>query len=72
MIERFYSDLVSDDEVIRDSEGVEADSIEQAVAEAGRVIFEMREVNELPVNAMDWELRIRDEAGSLLTSIRLG
>ena len=36
------------------------------------MIFEMREVNELPVNAMDWELRIRDEAGSLLTSIRLG
>ena len=71
MVQRFYSDLVSEAETIRDDEGVEADSIEQATQEARRTIAEMRDANELPTNAAAWRLQIRDSRGGVLGNISL-
>ena len=60
---RFHFDLVSDDILIRDEIGIEADSLEQAVADAGAVIAETRANDELPTDGTAWELVVRDTFG---------
>ena len=71
MVQRFYSDLVSEAEIIRDAEGVEADSIEQARFEARRTIADMKDANELPASTGNWRLQIRDARGCVVETIRL-
>ena len=68
----FYFDLVSENRTVKDDEGVEADSLEQAVTEARRVISEMQACNDLPHDADAWQIQIRDDDGFVLRSIRLG
>lgn len=66
MVERFYFDIENGEELIRDEEGVEADSVEQALDEARSVIQEM--ASELtPANHDEtWTLIVRDASGSLV------
>ncbi|MCJ2122062.1 DUF6894 family protein [Methylobacterium sp. J-077] len=66
MPERFYFDIENGKESIRDAEGVEADSAEEAVAEARSVIREM--ADELTAADPDeaWTLIVKDEAGAVL------
>ena len=72
MARRFYFDLVSDVDAIPDSAGIEAAGIEQAFSEANATLSQMRASGELPDGAEDWQMVIRDEAGAVLRSIRLG
>lgn len=62
MAARFYFDLVSEDDVIRDEIGVDAGSPEEVAAEARAVIATM-DRDELPVAAGEWHLVIRGEDG---------
>ncbi|KST58960.1 hypothetical protein AO398_19730 [Methylobacterium sp. GXS13] len=64
MPERFYFDIENGRESIRDEEGVEADSLETALAEARSVIREM--ADELAASDPDaiWTLVVRDASGS--------
>jgi hypothetical protein len=67
-----HFDLIAQDEVILDRQGIEVADLDQAAEEVLSVIREMRD--EDPAAARDWtgcELRITDESGVLLTSIAL-
>jgi hypothetical protein len=68
---RYHFDLESRHEVIRDDQGVVADSLEQAVEQAALGVEEMRASGELPAAAGDWFIVIRDETGRELTRIRV-
>ncbi|MGT2481640.1 DUF6894 family protein [Methylobacterium oryzae CBMB20] len=63
MSERFYFDLESGEETIRDDDGVEVGSLEEAMAEARSVIAEM--ADEVCASDPDrsWSLVVRDAAG---------
>lgn len=61
--ERFYFDVEDGHDRIRDDVGVEAASLEEALAEARSVIEEMAaSVN----TGTSWTLVVRDEAGSVV------
>lgn len=60
---RFHFDLVSGDVLIRDEVGIEADSLEQAVADADAVIAETRAGDDLPMDGSVWQLVVRDAFG---------
>jgi hypothetical protein len=64
--ERFYFDIENGEGSIRDEEGVEAASVEQALDEARSVIREM--AAELTAANPDetWTLIVRDASGSLV------
>lgn len=72
MARRFYFDLVSEIDAIPDGAGIEAAGIDQAVSEANATLSQMRASGELPDGVEDWQMVIRDEAGAVLRSIRLG
>lgn len=65
MPERYHFDLEDGLETMRDRDGVEADSAEQAVEQALTVIEEMRESGEIGT-VRGWELVIRDARGSAI------
>ncbi|MHB2210928.1 DUF6894 family protein [Methylobacterium sp. CM6257] len=64
MLRRFYFDFEDGQETIRDDEGVEAEDLEQALADARSVIREM--AGEVAANdpGEAWALVVRDETGS--------
>ncbi|MGH1571254.1 DUF6894 family protein [Methylobacterium sp. P31] len=64
MSRRFYFDFEDGQETIRDDEGVEADTLEQALSDARSVIREM--AGEVAANdpGEAWALVVRDETGS--------
>lgn len=63
---RFFFDLCSGAEIIRDEVGVEAEDLGQALAVAQSVVAEMaEEVTEADPNRR-WTLMVRDRAGSVL------
>ena len=66
MAERFYFDIENGEASIRDEEGVEAASVEQALDDARSVIREM--AAELTAGNPDetWTLIVRDASGSLV------
>lgn len=65
MPERFYFDIENGTESIRDEEGVEAGSLEEALGEARLVIREM--ADELAADPDEtWTLIVRDGAGSVV------
>lgn len=66
---RFYFDLTDGQQVIDDVEGREADSFDQALAQARSAVEEMRADGELEDCEYGWRLLIRDEKGSVLTTI---
>lgn len=66
MPERFYFDIENGKESIRDEEGVEADSVEEALGEARSVIREMAEDLAAADPDGTWSLIVRDGAGSVV------
>lgn len=71
MAQRYFFNLVGPARAIEDPTGVEADTPDQAEAEARAVIAEMRLSGDLPLLEEDWQLEIRDGAGRLVRSISL-
>ncbi|KMO10850.1 DUF6894 family protein [Methylobacterium platani] len=71
MPQRYFFNLVGPASAIEDPTGVEADTPDQAEAEARAVIAEMRAGGSLPVLGPGWHLEIRDAAGRLMRSIPL-
>lgn len=69
MLQRFYFDLKEGFSFIRDHEGVEARSLEQAIKEARVVIEEMRDSGGLCEAEKGWVLVIRDGAGDTLMTL---
>lgn len=68
---RFFFDLVCENEIIRDSEGVEAKDLEQALSEARSIVAEMvDDVNEINSGRF-WSLIVRDETGSTVGCIEI-
>lgn len=69
LAERFYFDIENGTEIICDGEGVEAESLEEALEEARGVIREM--ANEVIDGRRDeqWVLVVRDAGGSLVGRI---
>ena len=63
MSQRFHFDLTDGDEIIRDDEGVEASSHDEAIAEAQAALNEMRGTEEAVALEDGWRLVIRDESG---------
>ncbi|KMO41109.1 hypothetical protein VQ03_13375 [Methylobacterium tarhaniae] len=72
MPQRYFFNLVGPASAIEDPTGVEADTPDQAEAEARAVIGEMRTAGDLPILGGGWQLEIRDGAGRLVRSIPLG
>ncbi|TNC14360.1 hypothetical protein FF100_09345 [Methylobacterium terricola] len=72
MPQRYFFNLVGPARAIEDPTGVEADTPDQAEAEARAVIAEMRASGDLPLLGPGWQLEIRDGAGRLVRSIPLG
>ena len=70
MPERYHFDLEDGLETMRDRDGVEADSAEQAVEQALTVIEEMRESGNIG-DVRGWELVIRDARGSVIRRLSL-
>ncbi|MCJ2123841.1 hypothetical protein MKL11_14990 [Methylobacterium sp. J-077] len=67
MPERFYFDVENGRERIRDEAGVEAESLEEALAEARSVIEEMAaSVSGTAAAGASWTLVVRDAAGSVV------
>ncbi len=71
MAQRYFFNLVGPARAIEDPTGVEADTPDQAEAEARAVIAEMRLSGDLPLLGAGWQLEIRDGAGRLMRSIPL-
>ncbi|WP_233386047.1 DUF6894 family protein [Methylobacterium sp. C25] len=59
---RFYFDMVRDDEVVRDEDGVEADDLDDVTKQAALCVEEMKAAGEL-ANGGGWCVVIRDETG---------
>lgn len=72
MVARFFFDLVSDEEVIRDNVGVEAQDLNQALDVARSIITEMaEEIAETHPDGL-WELVVRDDRGSIVGHLLIG
>lgn len=72
MLRRFYFDVGNDQEAIRDEEGVQAEDLKQALADAYDVISEMAD----DLGAADlnnsWTLIVRDETGLMVAHVPIG
>ena len=66
---RFFFDLTDDQNLLRDEEGVEADSLADATAQAKFVIAEMSRSGELEPGVRHWKMFIRSTDGAELLSI---
>ncbi|MGH1590444.1 DUF6894 family protein [Methylobacterium phyllosphaerae] len=63
MPERFYFDVENAEETIRDEDGVEVGSLEEALAEARSVIAEMADEICAADPSRFWSLVVRDTSG---------
>lgn len=63
MTTRFYFDLKNGQEILRDVEGVDANSPDEAIKAAQSVLDEMRGNDEPQQQETGWQLIIRDEKG---------
>ena len=63
MTTRFYFDLKNGQEIIRDDEGVDANSQNEAIRAAQCVLDEMRGNDQPQVQVAGWQLIIRDQRG---------
>jgi hypothetical protein len=68
---RFYFDLTSSHEVIRDREGVEVSDVERAIEQAHAEVDRMRASGELSDTPVGWFLVIRDERDVELKRIQI-
>ncbi|MGU3539138.1 DUF6894 family protein [Methylobacterium sp. A54F] len=71
MAQRFYFDVVSGGNVIRDPDGVLAADLDEATHQAQAVLREMRAAGELTGVLGPWELVIRGEDGILVRRIAI-
>ena len=69
---RVYFHLVSGSETIRDEEGVEVSRVEDARAEALKVVREAQGDGAALRESAGWRLEARDYRGALLLSFDLG
>jgi hypothetical protein len=69
---RVYFHLVSGSETIRDEEGVEVSRVEDARAEALKVVREAQGNGAELGESAGWRLEARDDRGALLFSFDLG
>jgi hypothetical protein len=72
MPKRFYFDLKDAQETIQDDEGVEADGLEQALAEARSVIGELADELGATDLGSPWTLVVRDETGLTVAHVPIG
>ncbi|KAA0123427.1 hypothetical protein SAMN02799622_02781 [Methylobacterium sp. UNC378MF] len=63
MSERFYFDVESAEETIRDEDGVEVISLDEALAEARSVVAEMADEVCAADPTRAWSLVVRDSSG---------
>jgi hypothetical protein len=72
MLRRFYFDVGNGRETIRDEEGVEAEDLEQALADARGVIGE--KADDLSITDLNdpWTLVVRDERGVAVAHVPIG
>ncbi|MHB2207937.1 DUF6894 family protein [Methylobacterium sp. CM6257] len=66
MPERFYFDVENGRDTIRDEEGVEAGSLDEALTEARSVIAEMADEVSAADPGRSWTLVVRDASGLAL------
>ena len=71
MTTRFYFDLTNGPNTLRDDEGVEASSLDEATGQAQAAMDDMRSKDEAPTQGEGWQLIIRDESGVTLKAISL-
>lgn len=71
MSQRYFFHLVNCLQEITDSVGADADSAEQAQAEAVSVIEQMKSDGDLPGDLSNWNLEIRTGTGDLVHLIPL-
>lgn len=71
MAQRFYFDLTNGPATIRDDEGVEARSLDEAMREAAAVLEEMRGIADPSARHESWKLVIRAEGGGALGTLPL-
>jgi hypothetical protein len=70
---RCYFNLLSASDIIRDTDGIEVDDLEEARAQALRAVEELREDNNVTNDDWQgWRLEVVDENGTLLFAISLG
>jgi hypothetical protein len=70
MPKRYYFHLVSDTEYLRDPDGVEANSLDQAHREGLRALQDLRDEGDI-ADWSGWTLEATDEAGHVLFLIPL-
>ena len=66
---RFYFDLTDGLDTLRDDEGVEANSLDDAIRQTQTVLDEIRDDGNASAFEDGWQLVIRDEHGNRLTSL---
>ena len=71
MTRRFYFDLASGQDFIRDDDGVEASGLEEVIVEAHAALSEIRGGEEDIAPDENWQLIIRDESGMALETLPL-
>lgn len=71
MGQRFHFDLTNGEELIRDDEGIEASSPDEAIKEARAAVADMRSNEQALVPAEGWQLVIRNESGATVKAIAL-
>ena len=69
---RIFFHLVSASETIQDEEGVEVSRVEEAEAEAARIVREAQGNGAARRESAGWRLEARDGSGTLLFSFDLG
>ena len=71
MGQRFYFDLKNEEVLIRDDEGVDASSLDEAIEEAHAGFRDIRGSEDALTPGDGWQLIIRDESGMTLSTISL-
>jgi hypothetical protein len=70
---RCYFHLINGPDIIRDTDGIEVDDVEEARTQALKAIQELRSNQEMAdEDWQGWQLDVVDESGMLLFSVNLG
>ncbi|MET0744954.1 MAG: hypothetical protein ABWY78_16400 [Microvirga sp.] len=70
---RCYFNLLNASDVIKDTDGIEVDDVEEARAQAMRAVEELREDDDLANDDWQgWQLEVVDDTGAILFTIPLG
>lgn len=69
---RFYFDLTDGHVLLRDEQGVEAASLDDALQQTGTAIEEMHNSGDLDPDRGDWRILVRNAASIVLCTIEIG